>query len=323
MAQLKTFTIVGQRESLEDKIYRITPEDTPFMSNGGRGSVDQVFFEWQTDALASVDLTNAQLQGAAANTFATLSPTRRIGNRTQISNKVISVSGTAEATRKAGRKSELAFHLAKKSVELRKDMEAIVIGQHQIATTGDATHAYKTASLSSFVFTNVVNGGGAAHDPSYASSTQPDDIRVDGTLQNITEALFKQVLTKCYNSGANIQFAMFGPVNKQNASKFAGIAQLRRDANGGGQASIVAAADVYIGDFGKVSFVPNRLQRDRDVWFLDRKMYSFVYLRPFETIKLAKVGDSEDRLLQVEWGLKVNNEAGLGLLADLNTAILP
>jgi hypothetical protein len=61
----------------------------------------------------------------------------------------------------------------------------------------------------------------------------------------------------------------------------------------------------------------DRFQRERDGWLIDPAMASIAYLRPFSTEALAKTGDAEKRMLIVEWGLKVNNEAAHGLCADL------
>jgi hypothetical protein len=46
-------------------------------------------------------------------------------------------------------------------------------------------------------------------------------------------------------------------------------------------------------------------------------MASVSYLRPFQTNELAKVGDSEQTQLLVEYTLQVNNQAAHGLIADL------
>jgi len=66
--------------------------------------------------------------------------------------------------------------------------------------------------------------------------------------------------------------------------------------------------------------VPNRFQRDRDAFVLDPEFYATCILRPIESIELAKTGDAEKRMLLVEYGLKVKNEAALGVIADLTNA---
>jgi hypothetical protein len=101
----------------------------------------------------------------------------------------------------------------------------------------------------------------------------------------------------------------------------AGIAEQRYNAQGAKPSTIIGAADIYVSDFGNVTIVPNRFQRERDVFVLDTEYASVAYLRPFQTVELAKTGDAEKRMLLVEWGLKVLNEKAHGVIADLNSTI--
>jgi len=111
-ATFSSFTVVGIREDLSDVIYDISPQDTPIMSSIGKSKATSVFHEWQTDSLAAATTANFLVEGADA-TDASVSPSTRIGNYTQIVGKTIRVSGTLEAVDKAGRKSEKAYQMAK------------------------------------------------------------------------------------------------------------------------------------------------------------------------------------------------------------------
>ena len=83
---------------------------------------------------------------------------------------------------------------------------------------------------------------------------------------------------------------------------------------------MVAAADVYVSDFGTLQIVPNRFSRSRDALLLDRDMIQIDMLRNFRVEERAKTGDAEKRELLVEWGLRVKNEKGIGGIFDLTTA---
>src|SRR5438034_7105542 len=72
-----TYEAIGNREDLSDVIYRIDPTDTPFMTGIEREKATAVNHEWQTQALAAADTTNAQLEGDDATTTAT-TPTVRL-----------------------------------------------------------------------------------------------------------------------------------------------------------------------------------------------------------------------------------------------------
>lgn len=316
-----TFAAKGIRESLSNVIYNISPEETPFMSNIGRENVKNTYFEWQTDSLAAASTTNAQVEGDDVSSFDSTSATTRVGNYTQISNKTVLISGTLEAVDKAGRRSELAYQLAKRSAEIKRDMESTML-TNQAASAGSAgvsTALRKTGSLLAFLKTNTDKGTGGA-DPVYTSS--PNATRTDATAANLrtfTEAILKTVIQKVWAAGGSPKLLMVGPVNKARVSGFAGIAEIRREVTGNRQATIIGAADVYVSDFGSVSVVPNRFQRERDAFVLDPEYASVAFLRPFQTVELAKTGDAEKRLITVEYGLKVNTEAAHGLAADLTT----
>jgi hypothetical protein len=51
---------------------------------------------------------------------------------------------------------------------------------------------------------------------------------------------------------------------------------------------------------------------------LDPEYAAVAYLRPFQTIELAKNGDSDRTQLLVEYTLEVKNEAAHGIIADLS-----
>lgn len=316
----QTYQGIGLREDLTDVIYDISPTDTPFMSNGGRGSMSATLHEWQTDELDAVDTANAHIEGddIQSGDIAAADPTVRVGNYSQISRKLVSVSGTMEAVDKAGRNSELSYQLAKKSAELKRDMEAISL-ENIAGAVGGAAVARQMATLCTWIVTNEsrgVGGSGSGH-----TSGVPSAIATDGTIRPITEVLFKDVAQQVWEEGGTLKMAMAGPVNKQNISQFAGIATQTFNLNSPVQSVIIGAADVYVSDFGNLSIVANRFQRERDCWFLDPDFYSFNFLRSFRQIQLAKTGDAEKRELLVEWTLKIRNEKALGVLADLDSVV--
>ena len=299
MATYKTYDTVGIREDLQDAIYDISPTTTPFMSTIGRTKAKATYHEWQTDSLADTNPDNAQLEGADA-TAATLTPTTRVGNYTQISDKVIQVSTTDDAVDKAGRSTETAYQLSKASAELKRDMETILLSD-QVQSPGGASVASgdpmtprKLGGLASWITTNTVDTAGGA----------------------LTEDMLKEAVLKAYNSGGEPDVLLVSPANKQVVSTFAGIAEQRYQAPKSSPTTIIGAADVYLSDFGSVSVVPDRFLGDDYTFVLDPSMANVAYLRPFKSQKLAKMGDSEKHLLNVEYTLVVKNEAAHAMMSD-------
>jgi hypothetical protein len=311
-----TFDAKGIREDLSNIITNIAPEETPYMSNIGRESVSNSLFEWQTDTLATA-AANKQLEGDDVSSFDAVVATVRLQNYAQISRKTIVLSATEEVVNKAGRRSELAYQIAKRGSELKRDQEFSMLNG-AVAAAGSTSVARGTASLGAFIKTNVdmqTNGT----NPSY--TTLPNSARTDGNVRTFTETILKNVIQQVWTAGGMPKILMTGPVNKQRVSGFSGIASARYNLNGGDRpATIIGAADIYVSDFGQVQVVPNRFQRERDAWVLDPEYAKMTTLRPYQQIELAKTGDAEKRMLIVEWGHKVLAENAHGLAADLITS---
>jgi len=293
MATYKTYDTVGIREDLQNAIYDISPTTTPFMSTVGRSTAKNTLHEWQTDSLADVNLDNAQVEGADA-VAPTLTPTTRVGNYTQISDKVVQVSTTDDKVDKAGRSTETAYQLSKASAEIKRDMESILLSD-QAKDPGNNTTARKLGGLATWLTTNVVDTDGVAP----------------------TEDNLKEAVLKAYTAGGEPTVLLVSPANKQVVSTFPGIAEQRFQAPGTGQTKIIGAADLYLSDFGQLSVVPDRFLSSDISYVLDPSMANVAYLRPFKSTKLAKMGDSEKTMMNVEYTLVVKNEAAHAMMTDV------
>ena len=315
MATFQTYQSIGNREDLTDVIYNISPTDTPFMSSVGKTKATAVYHEWQTDALAAAVANNAAVEGADATSL-TVTPTARVGNRTQISTKTVQIAGTQESVDKAGRKSEKAYQLAKASSELKRDMEKTLLSNN-VAAAGDSTTARTLGGLQAWLGTNAVLGS------SGTAGSGGTTARVSGTDAAFTEAMLKSAVKQAFVQGGNPSVLMVTPTQKQVVSGFAGIAEQRYQAPSNAPTTIVGAADVYLSDFGTLSVVPNRFMTADSgdggevAFVLDPEYAAVAYLRPFQTNELAKTGDSEKTQLLVEYTLEVKNEKAHAIIADL------
>ena len=314
MATYQTYTAIGMREDLSDVIYSISPTDVPFMSSIGKTKATAVLHEWQTDSLSAAVLTNYAVEGDTASD-ATMSPTTRVGNRCQIAQKTVKISGTLQAVDKAGRKSEKAYQLAKASAEIKRDMETTLLS-NQTATNGNSSTARKLGGLQAWLNSNYDGGtSGVAGDLGTTA-------RTDGTNRTFTEDILKVVIKEVYASGGNPKVLMVNPAHKQLVSAFAGIAAQRFMAPSNTPTTIVSAADVYLSDFGAISIVPNRFMTSTNscnetAFILDPDMAAIAYLRPFQTNELAVTGDNESTQLLAEYTLEVRNQGAHGIIADI------
>lgn len=313
MAQLtntfETYDAVGNREDLQNVIYNISPTDTPFMSSIGTGTATFTKHEWQTDALAAAG-ANAQKEGDDSPSAA-LSATSRVFNYTQISYKPVMVSGTQEKVIHAGVNSELAYQIAKAGKELKRDLELAMTGKTDAgAGSGNGASNRTSRGFESWTTTNNVYGSGG--------SNSSGDV-TDGTQRVLTESLLKTEMKNCYDAGGDPDLLIVGSFNKQKISGFTGnntrmdMAEDKR---------LVTTIDVYVSDFGEVRVMADRILRSsgRSALLVQTDMFATGYLRPFQTIELAKTGDAEKRLLLTEWTLIAKNEASSATIADLTTS---
>lgn len=280
--------------------------------------------EWQTDTLASPDTTNNQPEGNDW-TFSALSATTRVGNYTQISDKKVIVSRTQDKTDTAGRKSELAYQVRKKGLELRTDMEVILLSnQASSAGSGNGATNRTSGGFRAWIATNDdINGGSSG---GYNSSTNVVDAATNGTQRAFTKAILDSVILNTYNAGGSPSTLMVSPYVKTVFSTFlddANIVPLRENVTQRGKRALIASAEVYVSDFGSVMVVPNRQMARagatiaRNAFLIDPEMVSVGYFDDIKLHKVAKTGDAEKRVLNTEYCLLVNNEAAHGCAADL------
>lgn len=321
----ETYDAVGNRETLADQIYLITPDETPFLSMIGKKSVEGVHPEWQTDTLASPDADNNQPEGNDW-VFQAVTPTSRVGNYCQISDKRISISGTQDVVSKAGRKSEMAREIAKKGQELKTDMEIILLSnQASSAGSGNAATNRKLGGLRAWLATNDSLGSGGASG-GFNSGTGIVDAATNGTQRAFTKTLLDTAISAAYVAGGSPTTLMLSPYAKTVFSTFmsdTNVAAQRFAAKATSQTTIVAAADAYLSDFGTLMVVPNRQMARagasyaRNAFLLDPSMLKLGTLRDIRRENPAKTGDQEKKVLLVEYTLIVNNEAANAVVADI------
>ena len=308
-----TFSAVGNREDLLDKITNISPTDVPLTTMAGETTAKATFHEYQTDTLATA-AQNAQLQGDDV-TFAAASPTTRIGNRTQIMRKEVIVSGTQEAIDKAGRNSEIVYQMGKRRDELKRDKE-FVLCSNQAPVTGNSATAPQLRPLCGWITTNVDRGVGGANGSTVAAAT-------DGTQRALTLAMITTGQQNAWTQGGKPGFLMCGPKQRGVLTTLFGTAATKFYAVE--DKKMVATIQAFEGDFGLVKVVMNRFMRgaqtgaDREIFLLDPDLWNVAYLkgRKMITLDIAKTGDSEKGVVLTELTLESLQEAGNAVVADL------
>lgn len=314
-----TTNAVGNREELSDVVSRITPEDTPLWSMIGSETADSKHPEWEIDDLGAPE--NVARPEGDEFTFASIAPPVRVGNYAEIKRRDWIISASQDAVSNAGRVEQTKEQKLKKGVQIRKDFELAFLSN----TASVATDPRRLGGLPSWLVTNVSRGATGANG-GYSTGTGLTVAATNGTQRAFTKTLLDQTANLGYINGANFKTLMVSPYVKSVFVTFmsdANVASFRYAAEGSGKNTVVATADLYEGPFGKLTVTPNRVMAfsaatARNAFLIDPEMLSKKVLRKIHNVKdLAKTGDAEKGVIIGEMTLKVKNEKGLGVIADI------
>lgn len=313
-----TYDLIGVAEDIEDAIFNISPEETPFLSMAKRKTATATLHQWQTDTLASAG-ANLQIEGDDA-AFTTAAPTVMLSNYTQISRKTMVVSRTADKVRKYGRARELARLVTKYGKELKRDIEYALV-TNQASSAGGSGTARSSAGFEAMIAGNrVLCGGTTGTTAGYSGGVwaAPADSSTTGSL---TEAFLKSGISAAWTDGGDPSVIMAGIAVKAQvagftgASKYAGtyVPQGSKTA----QAALIGGVDVYVSDVGSHKLVLNRYMRTRVLFGIDPEYVSVAFLDGIKVEDLAKTGDAEKKLLVTEFTLVGDNPDAHFKLQDL------
>jgi hypothetical protein len=309
-----TTQAVGNREELDNFVSMITPTDTPIYSMAGKEKASSKHPEWEYEELDAV-ADNAQPEGNEYSFDAVAAPTR-VGNYTQIFTKTFRFSGSQQAVDNAGNAEKRAHEMMKKGKALRKDIEKSII-TNTASTNSDPR---RSGGLPTWLTSNVSRNSGTSGGFVGGVTT----VEALGNLRAWTKGLTDTVLQSIYQEGGDVTTVVCSPYNKGVFATFMSDSNVAgfRYAAGKGTNTIIGTADIYESPWGAVKVMANRVMSNsaadaRRVFALDPGMVKWCSLRAIQEDKVAKTGDAENGVLIAEGCLKVANEAGIGVVADV------
>lgn len=302
-----SFDAVGIKEDLQDVIYDISPEETPFYSACAKVKARNTFHEWQTDALRA-SAVNAHVEGDVT-TADVRAATSRLGSYTQIFKNAVIIPGTDEGLDKAGRAKEMAYQTLKIAKEQKLDIEKALFANNA-RSAGSSVAARELAGLPSWIVTNIDQGVGAT-----AATGDGTDARTDGTAAAFDQARFDGVMQSIWEAGGKPDTVYLTAFQMNKALGFAGNNNQRSNITAEAE-KVVKHMSVYVTPWGTVKFVPSREQRGSDVFVIQDDMFAVGVLRPTKNEALAKDGDYEKRQVITELTLVAKNEKASGAIYD-------
>lgn len=305
-----SYDAAGIREDLEDVIYQISPDETPFYSACKKVKASNTLHEWQTDTLRS-SADNKHIEGDDTAAEARVATTR-LGNYSQIFKNAVSIPDSDEGLKKAGRSAELAYQTLKIAAEQKLDIEKALFSNNA-RVAGNATTARELAGAPAWMLTNVnfVSASSGANPNGTGSNARTDS----GAPTAFTQAKFDDVMQSVWSSGGKPDVCYLSAFQMDIALGFTGNNN-QRSAVQAGDKKVIKSLDVYVTPWGTVEFAPTRENRGRDIFIMQSDMWAVGVLRPTKNTALAKTGDSTRRQVLTELTLVCKNEKASGMIAD-------
>ncbi len=328
------------REDLADYIAIVDAKSTPFVSMAPKGrDIGNMQFSWQVDNYGA-----PVLAGVVDGTDVTVSSASNpVVNRTRLNNygqafrRDLRIGFIAETQDVAGVSDELANGIAKKLVEIKRDMESTFMCTNQAAQADNgSTNAYLTGSMGNWLnSTNASNIGACAS----GSPFLPASGAVDTTASaSFTEATAQNVLTAIYSAtgtfrdydcilGTTLKRAFTNltasgttQVVNTNAIAATSVRTFNQDLSAD---TFKASIDIFEGDFGRLILHPSTFVGGKNSTSLSAQAYKG-YVIPMDMVevryaKLPQVKDLPDagggpaRLIEAIAGLVVKNPSGFGM----------
>jgi hypothetical protein len=346
----------GGREDLSNLIANVDSRSTPFTSMARKGTKPgNALMSWQMDSMEDpgvggyvdgtdvsmvtgvVDSGVGQGEAASAKNALFVNPAKNrvlASNYVQVFRRTFRISSLAnEIQIVAGVKSELANGIAKKLVELKRDMEMTFLNDGDAQVDNGGVTPYLTKALGSFLDADGQTGTCPQRVDSGFYTTA---IESTATTANLTEGNVQDVLKKLFEATGTIRDydLLLGTTLKRAFTNFtqsitsgsAGhtASPIKTFSQDAASKTFINAIDVFEGDFGRLKLHPST--------FIARAgtiVQTVGYVIPFDQAeirygKLPQIKELTDngggpaRLIEAVAALVVHNPKSFGIF-DLAT----
>lgn len=317
MTMLKSFDLVGNKQSFASWISDLSPCETPFTSMVGKEKIDQVQYSWQTDSLSkpqtpiTANTDNTWSQEGSDATFAKRNSTTKHDNYTSILRKVVRVSDTTKKISLYGRDSELAYQMEKAGMEIKRDLEFMTLNEvrpGQIGTSAAAGH-----------FTGFQGLVATVADPDTGAEVRKVVKYAAGAnVVKFTQVQVFDLTYQLYLAGARANKVMIHPMHMHVFSDWIGSNAVTPHVHRmfeGLDTKYNAHVSKFRDPLGQeFTIIPNRYMPKNMMFFFNEADWTQMILRAPEKTELAKNGSSEKFMIEMEVGLRHKNPYASGIL---------
>ena len=321
-------TQVGRREDLADAIYNIDAKDYPLLSAIPKGKkLVRTRFDWQADSYDAPN-TDGVVDGADVSTYEDAAENRAIlyGQVQKVRRTPMVTEMAEDVSDVAGVTSEMANAIKKKTIECKRDVEAVLVSDNE-SQTDNGTVPYKTRGLGKWIQATA-----QSHLPVDSDFRTPS-ASIDATaLASVTRAVVNNVMKSQYGQtgkrmtcmlvcGTSLKARFTEMVGYQpTVSNFTAILRSTR----GDEMKYVDNIESFTGDFGTYDLVlsnwlnwnnSTKAADARRGYALDMSMLELRMNKNWEYKALPDLDGGPRGVIKAIFGLAVKNPLGLAKFA--------
>ncbi len=302
MASLNSYTQIGRREDLTDKLIQLGDSQAKLLTSFKlRTRTHTMLTQWQDFTLAA-PTQNAQIQGFTVT--GTYTPRNLRTNSVQISQRPIKVDDTTiEGMTVAGVRSEWEFQSSVAFTQLKRDIEWGLIHNSASTTGASATAAASALALGMF---------GACTTNSYAPAATSSVFTEDEII-----TMLMDINSNTGDPGDGLELHT-GPLNIKRIMNFTGLQKSQvvgpKDTIHNRTVTIITT------NFGNVALVTNIMVGNGLVGVFDFNTWGFVEKVAPVMKKLGRDGDSTTAYWKTEWSIHWLSERSNAVMSGIATA---
>lgn len=306
----KAYDLAGGalKEDLMDMIFDISPMDTYFVSNVGRGTANSITHEWLIDNLAAPG-ANRFAEGEPFSAQSRGLPSR-LKNSTMIQRRDFAVTGTAQKVSNAGMKTLLAYHTARAAKENKRDMEYHNLNNNP-HSAGTSTSPRCSAGVPNWITTDQHYKHSAQTLQTTTAIASGYATATGGSWTNSATAYaetdLRDMLKLAWSTGGEVDIVLCDATAFNRFSTFTGVATRFNNVAARQPATMTGYSDVYVSPYGTVKLILSRYCMANTAFALQLDRWQLDFLRPFQVLDSGRDGDQERRSLLAEWTLVCKN----------------
>lgn len=300
------------REDLSDLILNLDPWDNLVYASAPKVQAFSTTHEWAYDTLPVA--SRAGVPEGSEFSPNTLTTPVRTSNFTQLFRFDVGVTGTATALNLAGIGDVYNYHVLNGTHAIAKAVEQRIFDQSTLADYPGAG----TASSS----------GTQVRLFKELAAMMDATMIVDAGLATITADMVDQAMEQAYAVGTRPEMLCVSQGVKADLSRNVAASVAVGGTRNVAQIDkrIVRSVDIYEGDFGALSIVPNRsipqatgAQAWGWAWLIERSRIGIATLRPIKHTPLAKTGDNTKGMVVGELTLELRHPKGIAAIKRVIT----